>query len=332
MPRMAIIGAGPAGLSLAYFLKGHRNYETTVFESMPEPGIKPCAWGLITGIEELIPIPKETIISEIKGFRIYLDNKLVFDIRTKNRLGYIIDKPLFLKRLADEVNVEFNSKVIQKGNKFYTNNEILDFDKVIMATGHYSVDKSMSIPAIQYITDYEIDREVVEFYFYSGFLGYAWIFPDREGSKIGIGGYGEVPELKERLKQILKGRVKIFHGARVTDYGIIDDRLDGNYVGEALGAVYAITGEGIRPSIISSKILADSILNGKDFRKEFKKSKLYWTLNWHAKIIKMTREKDPGTVRLSKALLNNDPQLILKFAIGDFNRVDLIKIFGRSLI
>jgi len=58
----------------------------------------------------------------------------------------------------------------------------------------------MSIPAIQYITDYEIDKEVVEFYFYSGFLGYAWVFPDREGSKIGIGGYAEVPEAKGKIK------------------------------------------------------------------------------------------------------------------------------------
>ncbi|ACP54175.1 NAD(P)/FAD-dependent oxidoreductase [Saccharolobus islandicus] len=332
MTRIAIVGAGPAGLSLAYFLKGNRKVDATIYESMEEPGLKPCAWGLITGIENIIPIPTETIISEIRGFRIYLDNKLVFDIRTDNKLGYIIDKPLFLKRLSEEVNVEFNSKVIQKDDKYYVNNKPIDHDKVIFATGHYSVSKSMSIPAIQYITDYEIDKEIVEFYFYSGFLGYAWVFPDREGSKIGIGGYAEVPELKERLKQILKGRIKMFHGARVTDYGVIEDRLDGNYTGEALGTVYAITGEGIRPSIISSKILADSILTGKDFKKEFKKSKLYWSLKWHAKIIKMTKERDPTTVRLSKALLNNDPQLILKFAIGDFNRVDLIKIFGRSLI
>ncbi|MEM3802010.1 MAG: NAD(P)/FAD-dependent oxidoreductase, partial [Saccharolobus sp.] len=93
-----------------------------------------------------------------------------------------------------------------------------------------------------------------------------------------------------------------------------------------------VTGEGIRPSILSSKILADSMINNKDFRKEFKKSKLYFTLNWHARIIKMGREKDLGTIKLSKALVNNDPQLVLKFAIGDFNTFDLLKLFGRSLI
>lgn len=330
--RIAIVGAGPAGLSMAYFLKGIKRFETTVYESLPEPGIKPCAWGLITGIEDIIPIPKETIISEIKAFRIYLDNKLIFDIRTNNKLGYIIDKPLFLKRLSENVNTQFNSKVTQKNGKYFVNDKPLEADKVIIANGHYSVDKSMTIPAIQYITDYEIDKETVEFYFYSGLLGYAWIFPDREGSKIGIGGYAEIPELKERVKGILKGRIKKFHGARVSDHGIIEDRLDGNYIGEALGAVYAVTGEGIRPSILSSKILADSMINNKDFRKEFKKSKLYFTLNWHAKIIKMGREKNLGTIKLAKALVNNDPQLVLKFAIGDFNTFDLLKLFGRSLI
>ncbi|BDB98925.1 FAD-dependent oxidoreductase [Saccharolobus caldissimus] len=330
--RIAIIGAGPAGLSLAYFLKGLKNYEVTVYESMPEPGIKPCAWGLITGIEDILPIPKEAIISEIKNFRIYHNNKLIYDIRTNSKLGYIIDKPLFLKKLAEKLDVQFNSKVVSKNDKYFVNDKILEADKVIMATGHYSVDKSMTIPAIQYITDYEIDKEVVEFYFYSGLLGYAWIFPDREGAKIGIGGYAEILELKERVKQILKGRIKMFHGARVTDYGVIEERLNGNYVGEALGTVYAITGEGIRPSIISSKILADSIINNKDFKREFKKSKLYWTLNWHAKIIKMAKERDPSTTKLSKILINNDPQLVLKFAIGDFNRLDLLKMFGRSFI
>ncbi len=331
--RISIIGAGPAGLSLAYFLKGRKEFDVTVYESMSKPGVKPCAWGLITGIEGFLPIPKDSIISEIKGFRIYLNNKLIFDIRNKEKLGYIIDKPLFLQKLAEDVgDVQFNSKITLKSNKYYLNDKELNSDKVVIATGHYNVEKSMTIPAIQYITDYEIDKEIVEFYFYSGLLGYAWIFPDREGSKIGIGGYAGVDELKERVKGILKGRVKQFHGARVTDYGVIEERLNGNYVGEALGTVYAITGEGIRPSIISSKILADSLINGRDFKKEFKKSKLYWSLNWHAKILKMSKERDPNAIRLSKAITSSDPELVLRFAIGDFNRLDLIKLFGRSII
>lgn len=111
--KISVIGAGPAGLSLAWFLKGTR-HEVTVYEGLNDVGLKPCAWGLISGIENLIPISKEAIISEIKGFRIYLDDKLVHDIRTSNKLGYIINKPVFLKSLAEKIEVKFNTKVVEK--------------------------------------------------------------------------------------------------------------------------------------------------------------------------------------------------------------------------
>ena len=35
--KVAVIGAGPAGLSCAYYL-GRRGYKTTIYEALPEPG------------------------------------------------------------------------------------------------------------------------------------------------------------------------------------------------------------------------------------------------------------------------------------------------------
>jgi flavin-dependent dehydrogenase len=331
--RVAIIGAGPAGLSLAYFLK-REGIEARVFESLDRPGVKPCAWGLITGIEDLVPLRKESIISELKGFRIYLDNKLVYDIRGDVKLGYIIDKPKFLQDLASEVDVVYKTKVTKVGDQYRLpdGKSLSDYDRVIEATGHYSLDKDKTIPAIQYITDYKQDPEVVEFYFYSGLLGYAWIFPDREGAKIGIGGYASVDYLKEKVKGILKGRVLAFHGARVSDYGIIEERLkQGNYVGEALGTVMPLTGEGIRPSIIAAKIMADSIKEGKPFEKAFRSSKIYSAVQYQAKLIRAVKEGKFSTGGLSRILTSSDPNLIFKIAVGDFGKLDLIKLVGRAL-
>ncbi|ARM75166.1 NAD(P)/FAD-dependent oxidoreductase [Acidianus manzaensis] len=339
MTRIAIVGGGPAGISLAYFLKGTK-IDATVYESLDNVGLKPCAWGLMKGIENYIPIPKESIISEIKGFKIYLDGKLLYDVRKRENLGYIIDKPKFLRILGEQVDLQLKSKVQEVNRKekdeekniIKINDKEEEFDKVIYANGHYSLSKDYTIPAIQYITDYKIDPEIVEMYFFSDLLGYGWIFPEENGSKIGIGGYATVDFLKEKLKKILTGNTKKFEGARVTDYGIIEDRLEnGNYIGEALGTVYAVTGEGIRPSIISSKIMADSILEGKDFSKEFKKSNLYFSMQVHAKIIKSSKGKN-SIKGLERVLLKANPDLVLKFAMGDFTKLDLLKLFGSMII
>ncbi|MCY0874592.1 MAG: NAD(P)/FAD-dependent oxidoreductase [Acidianus infernus] len=333
MMELAIVGGGPAGISLAYFLRGSK-INATVYEGLSDVGLKPCAWGVMKGIEDYLPIPKEAIISEIKGFRIYLDGKLLYDIKGREILGYIINKPKFLRILGEKVDLRLNSKVVEKDGKILVNNKEIEADKVIYANGHYSFKGDYAIPAIQYITDYKIDPEIVEMYFFSDLLGYGWIFPEEDGSKIGIGGYADVNFLKERLKSLVKGKIKAFQGAKVADYGVIEDRLSkGNYIGEALGTVYAVTGEGIRPSIISAKIMADSLLNNKDFSKEFKKSKLYWSLQIHAKVIRDSKKKGAQSIKgLERVLLNTPPELVLKFALGDFTKIDLLKIFGRMII
>ncbi len=327
---IAVVGGGPAGLSLAWIMKGRRNYEVTVYEGLDNVGYKPCAWGLMNGVEDIVPLKREHIVSEIKGFRIFLDGKVVHDIRGEERLGYIIDKPMLLRDMASKLDVKYKSNVSLREGKPYVGSEEIHADKVVFASGHYSLPKDRTVPAIQYVTDFQQDPEVVDFYFYSDLLGYAWVFPDRDGAKIGIGGYADVNFLRERLKPLVKGKTLFFHGAKVSDTGIVEDRLNGQYIGEALGTVYALTGEGIRPSIISAKILADSLLNDKDFSKEFKKSKLYNTLKVHAKIVEQSKGKEK-LQGLTKVLMKSDPKLVLKVALGDFNNFDLLKLLGRTI-
>lgn len=327
---IAVIGGGPAGLSFSWMMRGRRNYEVSVYEGLDNVGYKPCAWGLMNGVEELVPLSKEHVVSEIKGFRIFLDGKIVHDIRGEEKLGYIVDKPMLLRDMASKLDVRYKSNVSIRDGKPFVGSQELKADKVIFANGHYSLPKDRTVPAIQYGTDFQQDPEVVDFYFYSDLLGYAWVFPDREGAKIGIGGYADVNFLKERLKPLVKGKTLFFHGARVSDTGVVEERINGEYIGEALGTVYALTGEGIRPSIISAKIMADSIINGKSFAKEFKKSKLYNTLKVHAKVVSDSKGKEK-LEGLTKILVKSDPKLVLKVALGDFNNLDLLKLLGRTI-
>ncbi|QKR00479.1 NAD(P)/FAD-dependent oxidoreductase [Metallosphaera tengchongensis] len=328
--KLAIVGGGPAGISLGWFLRGTK-IDATVYEGLDDVGKKPCAWGLLKGIENQIDIPKESIYSEIKGFRIFLDGKLISEVRERERLGYIVDKPMFLRKLGEKIDLRLNSKVVVKDGVLTVNGKQEQADKVIFATGHYSLGKDVTIPAVQYITDLNYDPEMVDMYFYSDLLGYGWIFPDPKGAKIGVGGYGSVDFIKEKLKTITKGKVLGFHGARVSDFGVLEERLNGSYIGEALGTVYAVTGEGIRPSIMSAKIMANALLEDKDFSKEFKRSKLYWSLQIHAKVIKEAKARN-SVKGLERVLLKADPRLVVKFAMGDFGKLDLIKLFGSSII
>jgi len=325
-----VVGAGPAGLALAWFLKGTK-YDVKVYEALDQPGRKPCAWGVMEGVEKMLPISKERIVSEIRGFKIYLNNKLIHDIRTNRTLGYIIDKPSMLRDVAEKVDVSYSSKVVVRDGKYFVNDKPIDADEVIFASGHYSLPKDFTIPAIQYLTNAKVDMEVVEFYFYSDLLGYAWVFPEQGGAKIGIGGYAPVEALKEKLAPMVNDKpLRLLHGARVSDGGVIDDRLNDS-IGEAAGCVYAMTGEGIRPSILSAKIRADSMLEGKDFPSQFKKSNLYWTLQVHADIVKRVKRGDASLSGFSRVLTKADPELVLKVALGNFGRLDLIKLFGRMI-
>jgi flavin-dependent dehydrogenase len=330
LPRAAVVGGGPAGLALAWFLKGTK-YDVKVYEALDQPGRKPCAWGVMEGVEKMLPISKERIVSEIRGFKIYLNNKLIHDIRTNRTLGYIIDKPSMLRDVAEKVDVSYSSKVVVRDGKYFVNDKPIDADEVIFASGHYSLPKDFTIPAIQYLTNAKVDMEVVEFYFYSDLLGYAWVFPEQGGAKIGIGGYAPVEALKEKLAPMVNDKpLRLLHGARVSDGGVIDDRLNDS-IGEAAGCVYAMTGEGIRPSILSAKIRADSMLEGKDFPSQFKKSNLYWTLQVHADIVKRVKRGDASLSGFSRVLTKADPELVLKVALGNFGRLDLIKLFGRMI-
>ena len=118
--KVAVVGGGPAGISLGWFLRGTK-IDVTVYEGLDDVGKKPCAWGVLKGIENYLDIPKEAIYSEIKGFRIYLDNKLISEVRERERLGYIVDKPLLLRKLGEKIDLRLNSKVVLNKGKLLVN-------------------------------------------------------------------------------------------------------------------------------------------------------------------------------------------------------------------
>lgn len=89
--RVAVVGAGPAGLAVAHFL-GRKGYGVTVFESWALPG------GVMTyGIPEYV-LPQEVIDREVERIR-----RLGVEIRTGVRVG----EDLSLDQLLEEYDAVF---------------------------------------------------------------------------------------------------------------------------------------------------------------------------------------------------------------------------------
>ena len=74
-PPMAVVGAGPAGLSAAYHLR-RRGYSVTMFESLTEPG------GLLRAAIPMTRLPRDVLDAELD--RLFA---LGVDLRLRHRLG-----------------------------------------------------------------------------------------------------------------------------------------------------------------------------------------------------------------------------------------------------
>jgi flavin-dependent dehydrogenase len=272
---IGIIGAGPAGLTLGNQLKE----DVVVYEREKDLAVKPCSWVVLSNG---IKFRKNEILFKIRKYRIYLDNKLIHEVQSDAPFAYIIDKKRFLERLSDGINIIFNSYAVIHKNKVISNGKEITYDKIFDARGYQALPASFTVPAIQYDTDFKAEEDTLNSYFFSDFIGYGWVFPGKYGAKIGIGGDKNFKVLLDRLSYLLKGR-KINYGvARISISG-----LKHSGVGEAAGAVFPITGEGIRASIIHAKLISKN--------EDVSKSSLYRIIKEQINIINEAKKrKKPG--------------------------------------
>jgi len=274
--KIGIVGAGPAGLTLAKYL------DADVYEREKELAVKPCSWVVLSTDE--IKLRRDEILFKIRKYRIYLDYKLIHEVNSNEPFAYIIDKKKFLERLSDGVNVMFNSYAIIHKNKIIVNGKEITYDKIIDARGYQALPPSFTVPAIQYDTDFKTEEDTLNSYFFSDFVGYGWIFPGKYGAKIGIGGDTSFNVLLDRLNYLLKGKKLNYGVARISISGL---KPYTRRVGESAGAVFPITGEGIRASIIHARLI------GK--HRKITSSRLYKIISIQTNIINNAkRSKKPG--------------------------------------
>ena len=256
--RIAIVGAGMAGAYL-YRLLGAKGHCIDVFDKRPgtKCGLTPCAWGTTIGFADLV---KASGLDPSKYILKHPDHVIVDGLEIGADL-LTIDKRMLIKDLLQGVEIH------------YSKPDATQYERVIDATGVSrallpSPADDFVLPCTQFRvhTDGPLGNRIK-----LGGIGYAWCFPlsDRE-YHVGCGSLLSDPRkvLKElgwvgndtsrttivcactgtiRLAGPQSSQPFVADGAGPEIWG----------VGEAIGCVAPLAGDGIIPGMRSAQILVD---------------------------------------------------------------------------
>lgn len=288
---ITIIGAGPAGCYSAYLL-AKAGKEVQIFEEHKEIGSPIQCTGLVTSsIKEILSLKKDVIVNEIDNVRIFSKNDFL-ELKLKNK-NLVLDRKKFDNYLADlsiskGTKIFLNYKFIDSKNnlikiKFNNKKEtILKTGYLIGADGPLSqVAKSNNLfgkrkflTGIQAITKLE-NENYIEFYPLIG--TFAWVVPEnKEICRIGVASYNNPNEVFDKFlksKKIDNKKIIEKQGGLIPIYNPKLKTKKGNIylVGDAATQVKATTGGGIIQGLKAAQALADSIINKKDYEKEWTK-------------------------------------------------------------
>ena len=274
--KIAVCGMGVAGSYLMARLKN--DHEVVGYERMLEQKHDSiCAWGTIkqtmTELCDKVGVDFEKyVIHNGKKMNMVINNQEPFQIGlhglcTYNKLGLIKD-------LIKDCTVHFGTAPkLEELEK--------EFDIIVDCTGFYrmylpKLERDFFVPTYEYKIEYEDKVPFDDFYIkaFPGMSGYFWYFPlGEKTAHIGAGDYNKqhVEETNKFFKKyggkITKtvGRplrlatpdlCKPFHKGKVVG------------VGESIGTVYPLLGEGIIPSMVCVDIFVKNLGNNKQYEKE----------------------------------------------------------------
>jgi flavin-dependent dehydrogenase len=259
--KTAIAGAGMTGAYLGRLLR-NQGQEVDLYGREPgtKCGISPCAWGTSKGFTELVSAAG---LDPEKYFLRRFDYLIMDGIRLKAEVG-TFDKPALIRDLLQGITVNSGKLPLEK------------YDRVIDATGIAreflaASPEDLTLPCVQLRirTGAELENRIK-----LGRIGYAWCFPLSPGEyHVGCGSMLCDPRklLKElgwveRLVQPGNGEILCACGGRVRVTGPAGARpfvrKNGGVevwgVGEAIGCVAPLAGDGVVPGMRSAQIALEN--------------------------------------------------------------------------
>jgi len=297
--KTGIIGAGPAGAWLAFRLAA-AGFKVVLFDHRA-PWEKPCGGGMSNVIfekfKELEPLKEQAFpnhsarIINADGFQFVSPLSRPFLTISRQVLGK------FLMEKAIAAGAEFRSVKICGIEKIPRGFRLLDekgpaeeFDFLAGADGAGSRTRSFfcprwSRPDYFFAFSFHLPRPVnlpITLKFFKGMTGYAWIFPSRQSTSLGIGSKGmqfslaqmfsmletmieaepELREIKPRLKQeSTRALIPALRFSALRRQRIAGP--DWALVGDASGAANSVSGGGIPYAFWSADLLADALVSGR---------------------------------------------------------------------
>jgi len=274
--KIAVCGIGVAGSYLLARLK--KDHEVVGFERMTEENHDSiCAWA--SSKSKMIELCNQAdidyekyIIHDGKQLHIESEDGQKFDITLKGLCTY--DKIGLIHDMTKGCTVHYG--VTPKIEDLER-----DFDLIIDATGFYRMylpkpENDFYIPTYQYKIKYDGKVPLDDFFVVplKGFTGYFWYFPlSNNVAHVGAGDYK-----KNHVKKT-DAFFKKYGGKVTKTVGrpirlATPDRCEPFYhgkvvgVGESIGTVYPLLGEGIIPSMICADIFIKNLGNNEQYRKE----------------------------------------------------------------
>lgn len=267
--KIAIAGGGPAGSYLAARLSG--KHEVHLFEGQTkERFTSTCAWATAySGAKEML----KKVGLNFEDYLLHKGRKMY--VSAYNNLYTIdapelvtFDKPAMLKDMLKMSNVHYGSFIRQ--GEFNAS----EYDVVVDATGPYRKvlgpvqgGRDMILPTYQWLVKYK-EMPFDDFYIepFNSFSGYLWYFP--LGDHFAFVGAGDIwKKHRDRVEDFLTRyppaeRIRTMgKPIRVASPGSTRPHMREKVVGvgEAVGTVYPILGEGILPSMQAAELLYENL-------------------------------------------------------------------------
>jgi len=264
--RVAIAGAGLTGAYLYRRLRGRFDVDIFDLEKSTRCGAAPCAWGTskeFAYYANRVGLDPNRYVRTVTS-SVYLDDVLL----NVNLITF--DKPRFIKDLLQGATIGCDPLHPE------------NYDRVIDATGSWRaflppLQRDILVPGIQYLVETHVPLQTrVSFVK----IGYGWCFPLSENRyHIGCACLSETPQarlqelgwlhLDNGMKVLCRCsgmlRVASVHDAQPFVTTAAGSNIWG--VGEAIGCVSPLVGEGIVPSLQSAEILLNHWNNADEYTK-----------------------------------------------------------------
>ncbi len=334
---VVVIGAGPGGLKCAEILGG-KDLRVLVLEKNREIGPKICAGGITAGV--VIPPEMERLCLSFRRQYVFINGReyavdLDRPIRTIERRDLGIYQ-LDLVRRFSNITVVKEAEVksitsLGEAEPAYSKNagyvstadgSKISFGFLVGADGSQSVARkhlgleNRSHVGAHFRIDKVYDRMV--WFFHPNILknGYCWIFPHRSYSSCGVfWDPGRVPATtsKSLLKSFLEEKGLPCQGSvlRGLPENYIYRGLKFNRIylcGDAAGAAFPVTGEGIYPAMVSGECVGRDILG---------ESNSFSTMN---KLLRSRRKQVWGMKLLKRSAFGPAQSMIMHLVMSYIQR------------